>query len=333
MGGPVKLTPGIVALTAAIGAASCLLLPASSAMALGDGAAPPAWAYPVNPPNLPPAHFDQGPLHLPHSSRSFLAPQLTDRFNVPDWYPADHPSMPEVVSRGRAPDVAACGYCHLPDGAGRPENASLAGLPAAYIVQQLADMRDGTRRTAVPERAPPQMMFALSHAMTDAEIRAAAAYFSALPPHNRTRVIEAAFAPHSHVAGWFLAADRDAPREPIGQRIIEVPESLEQFEQRDERVRIFAYVPPGSITAGGELVRTGGANRTLACAGCHGADLRGVGNIPAIAGRSPSYIVRQLFDIQSGVRAGAATAPMNDVVRHLQLPDMIAIASYLATRH
>ena len=92
-------------------------------------------------------------------------------------------------------------------------------------------------------------------------------------------------------------------------------------------------MPPGSVKAGEALIRTGGANRTLACAGCHGAELKGTGNIPAIAGRSPSYIVRQLFDIQSGSRAGAATAPMMDVVRHLQLDDMIAIAAYLATLH
>jgi cytochrome c553 len=326
-------TQGVRSLLAAMGALACLLPPALYAAVPGDAATPPSWAYPVNPPDMPPAHLRAGPLHLPQSTRSFLAPQVTDRFNVPDWFPQDHPPMPEVVARGRGPDVYACGYCHLPDGAGRPENASLAGLPVEYFVQQLADMREGTRRTAVPERAPPQMMFALAHAMTDPEIRAAAAYFSGLKAHNRTRVIETATVPHTHVAGWFLAADRDAPTEPIGQRIIEVPADLEQFEQRDARVRILAYVPPGSIGAGRELIRTGGANRTLACAGCHGADLRGVGNIPAIAGRSPSYIVRQLIDIQSGVRAGAATAPMNDVVRHLQLADMIAIASYLATLH
>lgn len=295
--------------------------------------APPPWAYPVNPPDMPVARPGAGPVHVPHSARTFLPPQLTDRFSAPDWFPDDHPAMPEVVARGRSPDVLACGFCHLPDGAGRPENASLAGLPVGYIVQQLADMRSGTRRTAVPERAPPQMMFALTRSMTDADIRTAAEYFSALKPHNRTRVIETDTVPHTHVAGWFLAADTDGPPEPIGQRIIEVPEDLSRFEHRDAHIGILAYVPTGSIKAGAALVRTGGLNQTLACSGCHGENLKGTGLIPAIAGRSPSYIVRQLFDIQSGARAGAATMPMQDVVRHLQVGDMIAIASYLATLH
>ncbi len=308
----------------------CLLLIPSMAMAR-DAALPPPWAYPVNPPGMPAAQLGDGPVQLAHSARTFLPSQLTDRFAAPDWYPEDHPAMPEVVARGRTPDVYACAYCHLPDGAGRPENASLAGLPADYIVQQLADMRAGTRRTAVPERAPPAMMFALARAMSDAEINAAAQYFAALKPHNRTRVIESATVPHTRVAGWFLAADADAPREPIGHRIIEVPSNLERFERRDERILILAYVPPGSIHAGRTLVRTGGAGRTMACSACHGPALRGTGMIPAIAGRSPSYLVRQLFDIQSGARAGAATQPMQEVVRQLRVDDMISIASYLAS--
>jgi cytochrome c553 len=168
--------------------------------------------------------------------------------------------------------------------------------------------------------------------MSDAEVGAAAQYFSGLKPHNRTRVIETATVPHTRVAGWFLAAVADAPREPIGHRIIEVPADLERFEQRDAHIRILAYVPPGSIHNGYRLVHTGGAGRTMVCSGCHGADLRGTGKIPAIADRSPSYLVRQLFDIQAGVRAGAATQPMNDVVRQLRVDDMIAIASYLASR-
>ncbi len=308
----------------------CLLVMASPAIAR-DAAPPPPWAYPVNPPGMPAAKLGSAPVQLAHSARTFLPAQLTDRFAAPDWYPEDHPAMPDVVARGRSPDVPACAYCHLPDGAGRPENASLAGLPADYIVEQLTAMRAGTRRTAVPERAPPMMMFALARSMSDAEISAAAQYFSALKPHNRTRVIEAASVPHTRVAGWFLAADDGAAQEPIGHRIIEVPANLERFERRDERILILAYVPPGSIHAGRTLVRTGGAGRTMACSGCHGAELRGTDRIPAIAGRSPSYIVRQLFDIQSGVRAGAATQPMLEVVRQLRVDDMIAIASYLAT--
>jgi len=46
------------------------------------------------------------------------------------------PPMPRIVAHGRD-DAWACAYCHLPNGQGRPENAPLAGLPAAYIVEQV----------------------------------------------------------------------------------------------------------------------------------------------------------------------------------------------------
>jgi cytochrome c553 len=69
----------------------------------------------------------------------------------------------------------------------------------------------------------------------------------------------------------------------------------------------------------------------VACGICHGRDLKGLGNIPGIAGRSPSYIVRQLFDFQTGNRAGVNSALMKPVVENLSMDDMIALASYSAS--
>jgi cytochrome c553 len=270
-------------------------------------------------------------VRVPYSDRAFLPSQLQNLFNAPDWHPKDHPAMPDVVARGRKPGVYACGYCHLPDGAGRPENASLAGLPVAYIVQQLADFKSGSRRTAVPARLPPQLMIALARSVSNAEIKAAADYFSRLQPRLRIKVIETDAVPSTYVAGWFLATDTAAPKEPLGQRIIEVPEDLEQFEHRDARARFVAYVPVGSVKTGESLVKIGRPNRTLACVSCHGADLKGMAIVPSIAGRSPSYIVRQLFDIQSGAHVGTDVAPMAEVVKQLKVEDMISIAAYLAT--
>ena len=82
-----------------------------------------------------------------------------------DEISADH--LPEVVASGRKPDVFACGFCHRADGPGGPENANLAGLPAAYIVQQMADYKSGARKTSVPKRNV-DLMIALSEAATDA---------------------------------------------------------------------------------------------------------------------------------------------------------------------
>jgi len=324
---------------AAVFAAACLLALPADSLAQTDSPAehaplsalPPAWAYPVNPPNMPDARDESVVVRVPYSDRAFLPSQLHDLFNAPDWHPQDHPTMPNVVARGRKPHVYACGYCHLPDGAGRPENASLAGLPVGYIVQQLADFKSGARRTAVPVRVPPQLMIALAQSVTNAEIKAAAEYFSSLQPQLRIKVIETYAVPRTYVASWFLAVDKSAPKEPIGQRIIEVPEDLEQFEHRDARARFVAYAPVGSVKAGEALVKIGGPNRTLACASCHGVDLKGAGIVPSIAGRSPSYIVRQLVDIQSGLHVGRDIAPMVDVVKQLKVDEMISIAAYLAT--
>jgi cytochrome c553 len=311
----------------ALGQAERASGPRSSAMA------PPDWLFPVNPPAPAQPPADRGAVRVPNSRITLLPDQLSDLFSAPDWHPADHPAMPDVVAHGRKPGVYACGYCHLPDGGGRPENASLAGLPATYIAQQVADISNGTRRTAVPTRVPPKLMTQLAAVATDTEIRAAAEYFAKLQPQFRIKVVEADTVPRTHVAGWILAVDKTGPREPMGQRIVEVPEDVEQFEHRDSRTGFIAYVPVGSVKAGKELVASVGVDNTIACSGCHGADLKGAGNVPGIAGRSPSYIMRQLFDIQSGLRAGAAIAPMVPVVKGLSIPEMIQISSYLATRH
>lgn len=185
---------------------------------------PPDWAYPVNPPGRAEPPTDRVAVRVPHSTVTFLPGELSDLFSAPDWHPTDHPVMPDVVAHGRKPGIYACGYCHLPDGTGRPENASLAGLPVVYIVQQVADFRNGARRTAIPTRVPPKLMTELAAVATDAEIKAAAEYFSELRPQFRIKVIETETVPRTHVAGWILAFDKAAPREPIGQRVIEVPE-------------------------------------------------------------------------------------------------------------
>lgn len=293
---------------------------------------PPSWAYPVNPPDFKPVPDDGSIRRVPGSTEGYTLSQTRDRFVAPDWHPAEHPPMPDSVARGRKPDVFACGFCHRADGPGGPESANLAGLPAAYIIQQLADFKSGARKTTVPKRLPTTLMVSLSKAITDDEVEAAAKYFSSLKPKWTVKVVETDVVPKTFVAGWFLADMKSGEKEPIGQRIIEVPEDLDQFESRDTHSSFIAYAPVGSIKKGEALVVSGGAGKTLPCAACHGADLKGVGLIPPISGRSPSYIVRQLYDIQSGARTGAAAAQMKPVVERLNIGDMAAIAAYLTTR-
>jgi cytochrome c553 len=312
-----------------------LIFPLASALAAVTPAqseeGPPAWTYPVNPQDFKPSPDDGTRRRVPGSSAAFTLTQLRDLFFAPDWHPGDHPPMPQIVSQGRKPDVFACGVCHRADGPGGPENSSLAGLSAAYIVQQMADFKSGARNTSVPERVPPRLMISLSKAATDAEVEAAAAYFSALKPKSIVRVVETDTVPKTYVINWHLAAMKSGEKEPIGQRIIEVPEDLEQFVSRDSRTRFIAYAPVGSIEKGQALAVTGGGGKTVQCGICHGPDLKGLGPIPGIAGRSPSYIVRQLYDFKHGARAGMGSGLMKPSVEKLTTEDMVSLAAYAAS--
>lgn len=308
--------------------------------ALADAAVPeetpPPWAYPVNPPaprpQAPAQAPDTAPKHVPGSDVALTLAQIKDiTRGPPDWHPGSHPPMPEIVAKGRTGGVLACGYCHLPNGLGRPENAGVAGLPEDYIVQQVRDFREGRRKSSVAAMGPPANMVALSKFTNDEEIRVAAAYFASLPRTPWIRVVESAMAPKTRIAGSMLVAVEGEDMEPIGTRIVEVPENLARTELRDFKSGFVAYVPPGSVKKGETYVTTGGGH-SAPCTVCHGTDLRGLGPIPGLAGRSPSYIVRSLYDLKHGVRAGAWSPLMKDAVEKLSLEDMVNIAAYAAAQ-
>jgi cytochrome c553 len=316
-------------------------------VAAGVPGPPPYWAFAINPPakdsaaDTPAADADAAetsakPQHVPGSTATFTLTQIADLFSAPDWHPEAHPAMPEIVARGRKPEIYACGYCHLPNGLGRPENSSLAGLPAAYITQQMADFKSGARKSSARDDLPVALMASHETQATDAEIAAAANYFAQLKPQRWIRVVETPVVPKTHVAGWMLVAS-DSPdsgsvaREPIGVRIIEMPEDLERTELRDDTSGFVAYVPPGSIAKGKALATTGGDGLTVPCAACHGPGLRGKNSVPSIAGRSPSYVVRQLWDVQHRTRNGAGAQFMQGAVAKLTLDDMIALAAYTSS--
>lgn len=290
----------------------------------------PGWAYATTPPDFKPTP-DDGTIHrVPGSMVGYTLSQTRDLFAAPDWHPADHAPMPGVVASGRKPGVFACGFCHRAEGTGGPENAGIAGLPYAYIVQQMADYKSGARGTALPERLPQKAMIALAKAASADEVSAAAAYFSALKPKANLRVVEAGTVPQSALGNWIYVDSKNGQTEPLGRRILELPEDLERFELRDSRTTFVAYVPVGSIQRGKDLVE-GRNDKAPACAGCHLADMRGDNTFPPIAGRSPTYVVRQLYELQAGIRAGKGATKMRPSVVNLDMDDMIAIAAYLAT--
>jgi len=288
---------------------------------------PPEWAYPLN------AKMPEAPkpstakLSIPGSHVAVTS--VRDFFNPPDWFPDAHPKMPDVVAHGRKPGVSACSFCHMANGQGRPENASLAGQPVAYIIEQVNEIREGRRRSAQPKMVAPEKMLAVAKAVSPSDLKAAAVYFSALKYRSRIRVVESATVPKTAVGGvsLWMALPGNA-REPIGERIVEVPEDFTLTELRDPESGFVAYVPPGSIKRGQALTHQ--SNGALPCTTCHGPDFKGAIG-PALAGRSPSYLFRQLFDIKAGTRNGPTVAQMQPKVAHLSNADMIAIVAYLAS--
>ena len=143
-------------------------------------------------------------------------------------------------------------------------------------------------------------------------------------------------------SGICFFQSRRRKTEPIAGRIIEVPEDVEQAETlRNPRSGFIAYVPPGSVEKGRDLVTTGGMRvvgnqimqgKTTPCVTCHGLDLMGVADVPPIAGRSPSYIARQMWDIQQGTRNGAAVQLMKVAIANLNGDDLVSIAAYVSSR-
>lgn len=290
----------------------------------------PHWAFPVNPPGLKPAPDDGTLKRVPNSDAAFTLTQIRDLYTPPDWHPATHPTMPEPVGQGKKPGQFACAYCHLPNGLGRPENSSLAGLPVSYIIQQVRDFKSGARKSSEPANLPANFMVAVAKLVSEEDTKIAAEYFAGLQRSQWIRVVETETVPKTKVGGWMMIFDGSGEVEDIGQRVIEVPEDLERTELRDSLSGFIAYVPVGSVRAGQKLVSEGGG-KTTPCAACHGADLKGMGPVPGLAGRSPSYIIRQLYDIQHGARQGEWAELMKPVVASLTLEDMVAIAAYTAS--
>ena len=267
---------------------------------------------------------------VPGSERQLMRSQTGSMFGgIEDWFPERHGPMPEIVSHGRRPDARACAMCHLTSGLGHPSSGMAAGMPPEYFFQQVKDFASGKRTAVDPERT--RGMVRIASALTDEEIRAAAEYYARQTPTKWVEVIESDMAPATFLGrGNMRFAQPDGAMEPLGQRIVEFAADAERTELNDPYSSFLAYVPVGSIEKGEELVTTGGG-KTLACGTCHGPDLKGLGNVPGLAGRLPTYNTRQMLDMKQGTRNGAGAALMKPVVENLELEDIININAYTAS--
>ena len=287
----------------------------------------PDWAYPPAKAENVPAEPDDGkPLQVPGSTQFYTRKQINSQMDSPNWFPDEFPGMPTIVAHGNGATVRACIGCHLPHGHGHPENSRLAGTTAAYLARQLADFKSGVRGGS-----GAGVMTRFAKEMTDEDVRVSTEYFSKLKLFRWTRVVEIDTVPKSYFSGTRRLHHPDGGTEPIGKRIIELPENSEQVELRDPHASFVSYVPTGSLAKGEALVTTGGGGKTLPCAICHGVGLKGLGDVPNIAGRSPGNIARQIYYFQTGDRGGASAALMKGVVEKLTADDVISIAAYVAS--
>lgn len=295
---------------------------------------PPQWAYGAGEKGAP--YPDDGkPKHLTGSTRAYTFQQIEDSFAPADWYPQDHAPMPQLpVATGRKPDVRACSWCHLPTGFGHPQSASIAGHSADYLTRQLADFKTGARHSSVGN----SIMATITRAMTAEEARAAVNYYSKLRRRTWVKVVEADMAPRTEIVeGGLRIARTPEVFERLGDRVVEVPQFTERSRLYDSHAGFVAYVPIGSIKRGRDFVATG-AGKVQACGTCHGKDFRGAEHapdstlpVPDLRGRFPSYIVRQLYDFNSGARSGEGAMLMKPVATQLTLREMIDVAAYFAS--
>ncbi len=286
----------------------------------------PEWAYPVQDDVVvPPALHEDTPRSVPGSDSTYTQRQIDNHWTPPDWYPGDHAPFPDVVANGSGPHVRACAACHLASGTGHPESSHLSGLPVEYMLRQMADFASGAR-------VDRYWMNEFAVAISEEASREAAEFFSALPPRDWLEVVETDTVPVTYTGdGRMYFVLPNGGTEPLGHRIVETPNEPELATARHPYAEFTVFVPIGSVARGEVLATTGDGGTTIPCAICHGEGLKGLGEVPRIAGVSALYTVRQLFDFQSNTRTGPSAALMGATVVNLTIDDMIALAAYLAS--
>ena len=302
----------------------CVVATAQAPLSIPNGL--PAWAFNIPDKVQPPSSPEVGPVHVPGSSKVYDSAKIAGNATPPDWFPDEHGAAPAIVTGEGGVTMMACGSCHLMSGQGHPESADIAALPAAYIIRQMNYFKSGARKDEA-------RMGPIAKVVSEEDVRKSAEYFAALKPIPWVKVIETATPPKTFVAtaGRHRVLSPEGGTEPMGHRIVEIPVDVQGTADRDPHSAYIAYVPPGSIAKGEVLAKTGGNTKTIQCAICHGDELKGLGEIPRLAGLQPVYIARQLISMQNGSSAGTNAALMKKVVANLSEDDIISISAYLGS--
>src|ERR1700694_4715343 len=206
----------------------------------------PDWAFNVPDKVQPASVRPEGIVRAQGSRREYDAPKIAGNANPPDWFPEEHEPAPRSVQGGPGINMA-CGSCHLMSGQGHSESADLAGMPAEYLIRQMAYYKAGTRKDDA-------RMGPIAQAASDDDVRQAAEYFAALKPTVWVKVIETATPPRTFIAtaGRHRQLHPDGGTEPIGRRILD-PQGVSMPRKHifDRRLR--------SLLTGGAIALACGA--------------------------------------------------------------------------
>ena len=109
--------------------------------------------------------------------------------------------------------------------------------------------------------------------------------------------------------------------------VVEMAEDDDLVRARDQINRGFVqYARADDLALGKKEAITG------ACGTCHGANYKGIGDVPRLAGQHSLYLIRQLKDMQIGARKDKNAALMKPVVANLSDREIVAVAAYLASK-
>jgi len=192
-----------------------------------------AWAYAITIEPPPPLPEDEVKHSLPGTPLTFTRDEIVGRKDgvafqtaPADWYPGDHPEMPEIYAKGDPErNIIACALCHYPNGKGKAENAPPAGQSEGYLIQQLLDFQNDLRKCADPRKSNYELMIETAKGMTEQEIIEVSAYLESMKWTQWIDVIETRTVPKTYLRGGLHIPIEgpDAGTEPIGKRIIESP--------------------------------------------------------------------------------------------------------------
>jgi cytochrome c553 len=270
-----------------------------------------SWAYPMEP--APGANADAAAPAKP-VNQALIATTYTGL-----------PRMPDVVARGKP---LPCMQCHLANGGSHPESAAISGLSVNYIIEQVHAFRDGDRADTRTGR-----MVQAAKLISEKDLQEAAEYYAAIGPDRQKWVKtvvgdEVPKGPSPFGGGGFRYHAADGGMEPLPPgMVVEVAENDDLVRARDQINGGFVqYVHPEDMALGEKVANTAG------CAACHGADYKGAGDVPRLAGQHPLYMIRQLKNMQTGARKDKNVAIMKPIVDKLSDREIVAVAAWLASK-